>query len=121
MNLLSCTIAGLLIGGLSGFWPQGYERNRTMDLVMGAAGGFVGASLAILSVSSVRGVMIFAGAGALLGAALLIMASRYFGGSHESDAAAQRSFRPIRTKSALIVPFSVAPVVAYPRSPKRDL
>ena len=107
MNLLFCTIAGLVVGSLAANWRLGYERNRTMDLVMGAAGGFTGG---ILFIVSIYGAPSFSILGAVLGAILLILVSRYVDGSRESDAIVQRV--------AGVIP---APAVVYGSSTKRGL
>ena len=121
MNLLLCTIAGLLVGGFAGQWARGFGRDRTMYLVMGAAGGLAGGILVIVSTSFVHGAMIFSNLGAILGAVVLILLSRYLGGSRESDATLQRTFRMSRSKSARVTGFMPPPAVAYARATKRGL
>jgi uncharacterized membrane protein YeaQ/YmgE (transglycosylase-associated protein family) len=117
MNLLSCTIVGLLVGGLAGQWVGAYGRHRTMDLVMGGAGGLAGGILVMVSAFLLRGGMIASELAALLGAVVLIFLSRHL----VAAAPAQGIFRMRRGNSARVIGLMRSPAPAYARNTKRGL
>jgi uncharacterized membrane protein YeaQ/YmgE (transglycosylase-associated protein family) len=119
MHLLFWVIDGVVVGWL-GRLARGYGRNRTMDLVMGAAGGAAGGFLVIVSPFFIHGGMIFSNLGAILGAVVLIFLSRYVGASREYDKTmVQRTFRINRSKPRRVAGFMPPRAVAYARVGKK--
>jgi len=120
MHLLFWMIGGIAVGWLSQR-VQGYKQNRTMNLVMGAAGGGAGGLFVVVSPLFAYGGMIFADLGAVVGAVVLIFLSRHVGASRQYDATmVRKNFRTNRQNSPR-VPGLMQPEVAYARIRKENM
>jgi uncharacterized membrane protein YeaQ/YmgE (transglycosylase-associated protein family) len=84
--LLFWIIDGLAAGWLTGKIMSSEGRDHVMDTVMGVAGGVAGGFLLSATHLLVRGMMIYTNLGAMLGAILLTVLSRYIGGRREYGA-----------------------------------
>ena len=120
MHLLFWLIDGIAVGWLS---PRKwyYQRNPIMDFVMGVAGALGGGFLVSASPFFTHGEMVWSNLGALLGAAVLIFFSRYFGVSRDRDTTiTQRASRMNRLRHGALG-FMRPRELAYARSPKKRM
>ena len=88
---------------------------------MGAAGGFAGGALVMVSFSLIHGALIYTSLAAVLGAVVMILVSRYVGTNRESGSTLPRTIRLHRSKLVRVIGLTPAPVVAYVPGTKRSL